>query len=129
MQAPAQLLTPRAEPSTAPDSPAPAPQPGRSYIPPAATPRPPSASRGSAIFSEPTPTPAPPPAPAAPSRSLFGIMTRGMRGRAAAETPEPQRAEPGFATQPETPPAPVQPQQSADEALEIPAFLRRQSSS
>lgn len=139
---PAQLLTPRAaEPMFASEAaslaaqPAAAlgPLPGRSYVPPAATPRPASAPRTSAIFSEP-PQAAPAPQPAAPApspaRSLFGMMTRGMRGRLTPEaTPEPQRAEPGFAAQPAAQAQPiVQPQHPSDEALEIPAFLRRQSS-
>ena len=103
----------------------------RPFVPPAPTPRPASANR-SAIFSDPgqaAPAPPPPPAaPLSPARSLFGIMTRGMRGRAAHETaaPEPQRADPSFTSQTT---APEQPQaMPSDEALEIPAFLRRQTS-
>ena len=127
---PAQLLTPRpTEAVSAQDGGA--PQPARSYAPPAALPRPASAPRSSAIFSEPAHAAPVAPLPAlSPARSLFGIMTRGIRGRAAAEpAPEPQRAEPGFASQPAAPVQPnVQAQHPSDEALEIPAFLRRQSS-
>jgi cell division protein FtsZ len=140
---PAQMLNPRAvEPAYAQQhaepAPAPAPtlQPSRTYVPPAPAPRPASANR-SAIFSEPSHAApaAPTAAPAAPSRSLFGIMTRGMRGRAAAAEPntyaertEPQRAEPAFTHNQPAQHAPSQTQQTNDEALEIPAFLRRQTS-
>ncbi len=125
----AQLLTPRQaepaflQPSYAPEAagPTPAPTAPRSYVPPVPTPRPASANR-SAIFSEPSqPGPAPVAAapPLSPARSLFGIMTRGIRGRAAAEPAqhaEPQRADPNFA--PATAPS-SQPQHTSDEALEI----------
>jgi hypothetical protein len=110
-------------------------QPSRSYVPPAPTPRPASANRN-AIFSEPSQPAAPAPVAApTPARSLFGIMTRGMRGRAAAaesngyaERTEPQRADPAFTHNPPAPQPPSQMQQPSDEALEIPAFLRRQTS-
>ena len=72
---------------------------------------------------------APPPAPtaAAPTgRSIFNMMTRSIRRPAAGETVEPQRAEPSF--MPDSAPAPSHPQHNGDETLEIPAFLRRQSS-
>ena len=131
--APVQLLTPREPaPMEAQSFSQPAlQQPSRSYVPPAATPRPASANR-STIFSDPGPPPpvsvqvaAPAPSPA---RSLFGLMTRGLRGKAAEpqQFPEPQRAEPSFPANPG--PSAVQPQQPQDEALEIPAFLRRQTS-
>ena len=139
--APTQMLTPRPDFELAP-APAPAPLqpagPARSYAPPAPAPRPPSAhnnARNSAIFSEPsvpqTPAPQTPvqtgPAHVSPARSLFGMMTRMRGGKVQPEqaTPEPQRAEPSFQAQPAQPAAP---QQQNDEALEIPAFLRRQSS-
>ena len=98
---------------------------------------PPALPRASSIFSEQAPAASPPPPPPAPAaspapsaaRSLFGIMTRSMRGNrpAAAEPTEPQRAEPSF------PPADQaaaisHPQHPADDTLEIPAFLRRQQS-
>ena len=134
---PGQLLTPRAAPAEpVPQQPAAEPAPARAYVPPAPMPRPASAGR-STVFSEPAqPAAAPPPAasPApSPARSLFGIMTRGMRGRGADPTGgeqriEPQRAEPSFPTAHAEPQAPSQPQQPTDEALEIPAFLRRQTS-
>ena len=135
--APAPLLTPRPAPEPVselqPHQPTAAsalPVIGRSYVPPAPTPRPASASRTSAIFSD-NAQPAAPPIPApSTARSLFGIMTRGIRGRGQAAEPqaaEPQRAEPSFpASSPN--PGTVQAQQPTDEALEIPAFLRRQSS-
>ena len=61
-------------------------------------------------------------------RSLLNIMTGGFRSRRPAEpdATEPQRAEPSFPAQQEQP-APTR-QTHSDEALEIPAFLRRQSS-
>ena len=74
-----------------------------------------------------TSTPAGTPAPGA-GRSLLNIMTGGFRAkRPTAPGPaEPQRAEPQFPAQQEQ----QAPARSAnpDEALEIPAFLRRQSS-
>jgi cell division protein FtsZ len=141
---PVQLLNPRPVETTYAPQPTEQPQvaaatpplqPSRSYVPPAPAPRPASANHRSTIFSEPSHAAAaapPVPPPATPSRSLFGMMTRGMRGRAAApeangynERTEPQRAEPSFqhSQQP-----PSQMQQPSDEALEIPAFLRRQTS-
>ncbi len=140
---PTQLLTPRAEPAPAYAQPAyvapevappqqQAAQPARAqHVMPAPMARPATAPRASAISSEPAETAPPPPqAPAqSPARSLFGLVTRGMRGRPAepAQAPEPQRAEPGFASAAPGQ-APSQPQHQTDEALEIPAFLRRQSS-
>ncbi|MCQ9156063.1 cell division protein FtsZ [Acidomonas methanolica] len=80
------------------------------------------------LFSDPQrqPEPAPPP------RSLFGIVTGALRGRAAPaapEAPQPPRVEPGLAAQPApTQPQPQAPQQGQEEEnpLDIPAFLRRQ---
>ena len=147
---PAQLLNPRpmaaeppqgyaadttAHPALQPSSPGPA----RSYVPPVPAQRPVSAPRQGAILSEARELAAPPPpvaAPMSPARSLFGIMTRGMRSvrGAAAGLPgqpdprnEPQRADPNFADAQGHGQA-VQPQHQTDEALEIPAFLRRQTS-
>ena len=125
MPSPAQLLTPRAAPI---EDAAHTMAPSRSYVPPAPAQRP--ASARSQIFSEPSHAPAPAPVapPLSPARSLFGIMTRGIRGRGAAEQTahvEPQRAEPSFPTGQQ---AASQPQHQTDEALEIPAFLRRQQS-
>ncbi|MGI4954327.1 MAG: cell division protein FtsZ [Janthinobacterium lividum] len=151
--APVQLLAPRpvAEPAPAPQPAQPAqsaepaaaqasPQPRAPYVPPAPMARPAAAPRESAIFSDraqQAPTSAPPAAPASPARSLFGMMTRGMRGRPAGETGAgPQRPEPSFQAGHaaghgagqgvEQEPQHEQPQ--TDEALEIPAFLRRQTS-
>ncbi|GAC1346642.1 MAG: cell division protein FtsZ [Acetobacteraceae bacterium] len=127
--APAALLTPRAQPepmaeaATVLRSPAPLSTPR-----PAPAPRPAPVSEA---HSAPAPTPAPAPAVPAPppsaARSLFGIMTRSMRGRSAQpDAVEPQRAEPSFSA---AEPGPAsQPQHVQDETLEIPAFLRRQTS-
>ena len=70
---------------------------------------------------------APAPTPMSAGRSLFGMMTRSMRRSPQPEPTEPQRAEPSFS--PDVQSA-QQPQgNGSDDALEIPAFLRRQSSS
>ncbi len=137
----AQLLTPRpAAPDAQAAPPQDPPQAPRSYVPAPAALRPQQAPRPTSISIEaapaaapaepPAPRPAPPsPGPAASAaRSLFGIMTRSIRGRSPQPEPtEPQRAEPSFPN-PEAAPAPSQARHSADEALEIPAFLRRQTS-
>ena len=137
---PTQLLTPRplpAEAAALPEAaaplqqPAPA-QPAKLHLQPQAQPRPAASGvRHSSLFSEvrqPEPAPAaPPPAPA--NRSLFGIMTGAMRKSrpAAPEPTEPQRADPSFPGQQATPPSGNRGEQP-DEALDIPAFLRRQQS-
>ena len=135
---PAPMLTPRPVPAepvaySAPqqtESLAPQQTP-RSYAPPPPAQRPAQAPRTSSIFTEPAQTPAPQPASTglSPARSLFGMVTRTMRGNRAQapETVEPQRAEPSFPGNQAAAPA-TQPQQNPDEALEIPAFLRRQTS-
>ncbi len=69
---------------------------------------------------------APPPVPTAGPRNLFGIMTRRPKA-AQPESTEPQRAEPSF-NGADSHSAPSQAQQQAEEVLEIPAFLRRQTS-
>ena len=131
-----QMLTPRpapepayVAPEVAPAAPQPAPVTRTGHVMPAPMARPGTTPRASTMFSEPAEA-APAPAPVqSPARSLFGLVTRGMRGRSAAPeqaAPEPQRAEPGFGAQVAAPPS--QPQHQSDEALEIPAFLRRQSS-
>ncbi len=81
-------------------------------------------SRGG-LFSEPPRQPEP--APAAPSRSLFGIVTGVLRGRAAPAQPAaaPSRAEPSLEAEPS---ATVRPAVGEEVGLDIPAFLRRQSS-
>ena len=63
----------------------------------------------------------------APSRSLLNIMTGGFRTRRAEPDAEPSRTEPRQpAPEPQAEPEPRM--AHPDEALEIPAFLRRQSS-
>jgi cell division protein FtsZ len=68
------------------------------------------------------------PAAAAPSRSLFGIVTGVLRGRAAPPAQPavtPARAEPSLEAEPS---ATVRPAGGEEVGLDIPAFLRRQSS-
>ena len=130
---PAQLLTPRPsvpEPQLQAEAPPAMLQAApRTFAPPPAVQRPASAPRQSPAFAEPPRPAEPPPAPAAPSRSLFGIMTGAMRKsrQAAPEATEPQRAEPSFPGHQATPGATPGAEQP-DEALDIPAFLRRQQS-
>ncbi len=81
--------------------------------------------------SAPVPSPVPAPAASFPTpiptgRSIFNMMTRSIRRAAGPETTEPQRAEPSFL--PDSAPSTSQTQHNGDETLEIPAFLRRQSS-
>ncbi len=118
MQPEAPLLAPQATPQAAP----------RTFAPQPAVQRPAAAPRHSTAFAE-APRAAEPPPPAAPARSLFGIMTGAMRKsrQAAPEATEPQRAEPSFPGQQATQGAPAGSEQP-DEALDIPAFLRRQQS-
>ena len=88
-----------------------------------AAPRPAGASRG--LFAE--ASSAPPP-PAAPRNSLFGIVTGAIRGKPAAPpAAEAARAEPALPSQMEPAPS-VRPAQTEEMGLDIPAFLRRQSS-
>jgi cell division protein FtsZ len=103
------------------------PQPRPAAPPAPAAARPPARS---GLFAEPgIPAPAaPPPPPPAPRNSLFGIVTGAIRGRAApAPAPEPARAEPLMNAQPE-PRASVRQAPTEEMGLDIPAFLRRQSS-
>ena len=96
----------------------------------------PSAAPSPASSSAPSSSPSSAPSSAtssAPSsaRSLFGMVTRGMRrtqGAEAAAAPVPQRAEPSFpaAESAAAPAAPAAPQ--TEDTWDIPAFLRRQSS-
>ncbi|NPD65992.1 cell division protein FtsZ [Lichenicola cladoniae] len=81
------------------------------------------ASPRSGLFSEP-PRQAPEPVVPAPSRSLFGIVTGALRGRAAQPAPM-LRSEPSV-SEPE-PSATVRPAAGEEVGLDIPAFLRRQS--
>jgi cell division protein FtsZ len=97
----------------------PAPQP---------TARPAPARAG--LFAEPTTaaatsTPVPPPAP---RNSLFGIVTGAIRGRPAAPPAEPVRSEPLFTNTSTEATASVRPAATEEMGLDIPAFLRRQSS-
>ena len=110
-------------------------------VQPAARPRPaPAAAQASrpfippraGLFTEAPPTAAAHPAqavptPAAPRNSLFGIVTGAIRGRAAPAPVEPQRSEPSFNGHAEGS-ASVRPAQTEEMGLDIPAFLRRQSS-
>ena len=127
MPAPAQLLQPRPEPVVAAaDQPAPevravAP---RMALLPVSAPRPAPQPPLSALLTDRSTT------PAAPTRSLLNIMTGGFRGRRAeaaipadAPVPEAVRSEPARSEPPRTEQRP-----NPEEALEIPAFLRRQSS-
>ena len=114
--APVEMAQSRQRPAPA----APAQQPQRPFVPPRAglfTEAPQTAQ------SAPTPV-----VPTPPRNSLFGIVTGAIRGRAApAPAPEPQRAEPSLNGHSE--PAPTVRQAQTDEmGLDIPAFLRRQSS-
>ena len=86
--------------------------------------KPPSAqTQARQVFDEP---PAPAAAPASSGMSLFGKMTRSIRRVTHTEPTEPQRAEPSFL--PDAAPAAQAHYNGSDDALEIPAFLRRQSS-
>ena len=88
-------------------------------------PRVPAARQG--LFAQPGPA-SPPAPPAAPRNSLFGIVTGAIRGRAAAAlAADSQRAEPSLPQQSGPTPS-VRPAPAEEMGLEIPAFLRRQSS-
>ncbi len=104
--------------------PAPAAAPG-----PAPAQRPFVAPRAGLFTEAPPSAPAQPVQAPAPARnSLFGIVTGAIRGRSApVAAPEPQRAEPSLASQPEGGPS-VRPAPAEEMGLDIPAFLRRQSS-
>ena len=99
------------------------PRPQPSQMAPQAAPARPAPARG--LFTEP-PATAPVPAAPAPRNSLFGIVTGVIRGKPvpAAEAP---RAEPPMPSQSE-PAASVRPAPTEEMGLDIPAFLRRQSS-
>jgi len=71
---------------------------------------------------------APPgPLPAAARSSLFGIVTGVIRRSMPVATPEPARSEPAPPAAP-APAASVQPTVTDEMGLDIPAFLRRQTS-
>ncbi len=110
--------------------PEPAPAPA-AYPAPAATvpqPRPVAPpTRGNALFND-APR-APEAAPPAPRNSLFGIVTGAIRRSipmAAAPTPPP--GQPAAAQPPAAPAVPSRPAATDEMGLDIPAFLRRQSS-
>ncbi len=107
----------------APVLPAPATEPDPAADPARLRPSAPLAARG--LFAD---QPTAPVQAAPPVRgSLFGIVTGAIRGRSAAPAaaPETQRPEPSAAGQGDAAPARPAP---AEEGLDIPAFLRRQSS-
>lgn len=94
--------------------------------PPAVQPQPTPVARG--LFTDQQSTPAPVQAPSPPRNSLFGIVTGAIRGRAApAPQPEAARSEPALPQQAEPAPS-VRPAATEEMGLDIPAFLRRQSS-
>ncbi len=119
---------------------APIPNPGRNpFRPTQLNPRPnpvPEPQAEAAPVQPPAPPagpvpPAPAPVAAAPSaysvgKNLFGLMTGKVRRPSTPEPTEPQRAEPSFSPDPQ--PSASHPQHNGDEGLDIPAFLRRQSS-
>ncbi len=95
----------------------------------AAAPRPAVAAAAAAaargLFNE---APAAPPPPASGRGSLFGIVTGAIRNRvAASHAAEPPRSEPSLATPADAVPT-VRPVQTEEMGLDIPTFLRRQSS-
>ena len=106
-----------------------APWPQQHQAQPAPQPMARPAPSRAGLFAEPTAVastaPVPPPAPRA---SLFGIVTGAIRGRAAAPAPEPVRAEPLFTNGAAEPTPSVRPAATEEMGLDIPAFLRRQSS-
>ena len=99
-----------------------------------AAPRPAGLRPRSGLFAEPSRAPATaPPPPEAPRHSLFGNVTGLLRRRAAPAsapqpaTPEAMRRDPAAEPRPEPRPS-VHPVGGEDMGLEIPTFLRRQSS-
>jgi cell division protein FtsZ len=121
----APVVGPYAEPA-----PARAPEPAAQAAPP-----PHAAPRNNGLFADPpraeAAAPAAPP-PAPPRRSLFGVVTGkvsgAMRGRPAGGEEAP-RTEPALSVPaPEGPTVSVRPAGGEEMGLDIPAFLRRQSS-
>jgi cell division protein FtsZ len=102
----------------------PRPQPMPMVAPAAAPARTAPPARG--LFAE---QPSAPPVQApAPRNSLFGIVTGAIRGRAAPQPmAEAPRSEPAFPSHADPAPT-VRPAQTEEMGLDIPAFLRRQSS-
>ncbi len=110
MQASAEQLRPRPQPTQAS-------QPGPAR----------AGASGRGLFAESPATPPPAPAPA-PRNSLFGIVTGAIRGKPApVPAAETARSEPALPSQTEPAPS-VRPAQTEEMGLDIPAFLRRQSS-
>ena len=131
---PIQAQAPQAQPAEPAYEPTPIrPVTAFKPLPMPASNRPAYAAEEHAQYTAPAPAPlpmsaAPAPTPMSAGRSLFGMMTRSMRRSPQPEPTEPQRAEPSFS--PDAVPAAQQPHgNGSDDALEIPAFLRRQSSS
>jgi cell division protein FtsZ len=96
----------------------------RTARPAAPSPRP---AQRSGLFNPEAAPPAPPPPPPAPRNSLFGIVTGAIRGRSTPPAPEPKRSEPLMNGHADSR-ASVRPAQTEEMGLDIPAFLRRQSS-
>jgi cell division protein FtsZ len=84
------------------------------------------ASSGRGLFAPEPVNAAPAPAAPPPRKSLFGIVTGAIRGNA--EPAGPARREPAPAPQTEYSRAEVRQTQGEDMPIDIPAFLRRQSS-
>jgi cell division protein FtsZ len=114
---------PASYPETAPPPAPPLSAPPRA-VPPRGAARP--AGRGSPLFND-----APAPSAAAPRRSIFNIVTGAIRGAppeaAAAATPRPEVSG-GRDPRGETVRADVHPAAGEEMQIDIPAFLRRQSS-
>ena len=115
--APVEMARPRPMPM--------APQAAVPALQQAAPPRTAPPARG--LFAE-QPASAPTVQATPPRNSLFGIVTGAIRGRAAPQpAPEAPRAEPALPSHSEPAPS-VRPAQTEEMGLDIPAFLRRQSS-
>ena len=129
MGAPVLPQSAEAEPAPAPVEMArPRPLPMQPIQQPAqqAAPTRPAPARG--LFAEQPAAPVAAPAAPAPRNSLFGIVTGAIRGKpAAAPALDPARSEPSLPNQSEAAPS-VRPAQTEEMGLDIPAFLRRQSS-
>ena len=105
----------------------PRPQPVQMAAPVATAAPPRTAAPARGLFAEQPATAPSAPAPA-PRNSLFGIVTGAIRGRAAPQPmAEAPRSEPAFPSHAEPAPT-VRPAQTEEMGLDIPAFLRRQSS-
>ncbi len=129
----AQAAQPASAPAASPPPPpalmTPAPQPQAARPAPMAPMSAPRPAARSGLFADPAAAPAAPPPPAPAVRnSLFGIVTGAIRGRGPAAAPaEAPQAEPAPVEHQEPSP-PVRQAASDEVGLDIPAFLRRQSS-